>query len=88
MKVKFIEKDVSQSQINYGNNDSPINLLEVNKSYDLALVDIHSSHTYIYLKDFPNKKFNSIWFKWGKYSKLDEFPKKLIMNSYNYKYIH
>lgn len=55
--------EATQEQINWGGNDDPRGLLESGKTYDIELVDIHTWHTKIYLKDFPGKKFNSVHFK-------------------------
>ena len=62
MKAKFLEKQ-SKVQINFGSNDDPNKLLVVGKVYDLLYTEQHKWHTKIILKDFPNKKFNSVTFE-------------------------
>ena len=65
MKVKFIEKNVGDSQVRWGSHEDPKNLLEVGKEYEIAYADVRSSHTKIFLKDFPMASFNSVWFTWS-----------------------
>lgn len=63
MKAIFESKQ-SQDQINWGSNDNPNNVLEVGKVYEVLEEEVHSWHTKLILKDFPNKKFNCITFKY------------------------
>ena len=65
MKVKFIEKNVGDSQVRWGSHEDPKNLLEYGKEYELECAEVHSWHTKIFLKDFPGKSFNSVWFTWS-----------------------
>lgn len=65
MKVKFIEKNVTPSQISWGGHNDPRGILEVGKEYELAYADVRSYHTKIFLKDFPMASFNSVWFTWS-----------------------
>jgi len=37
-------------------------LLEIGKEYTVADVEVHSWHTIVRLKEFPNKEFNSVVF--------------------------
>jgi hypothetical protein len=52
-------------QIRWGNNDDPRGLLEPGKEYELLEVELHTWHTKYILKEFPDKKFNSVHFKGG-----------------------
>ena len=61
-KVVFNEKNPSKEQINWGSHTDPRGLLEVGKEYTIDRTEVHSWHTKIYLKEFPNKSFNSVWF--------------------------
>lgn len=61
--VKFIEKEVSQDQINFASCDNPEGLLEFNKKYTVENVNVFGWHTVVYLKEFPGKSFNSVWFE-------------------------
>lgn len=54
--------DVIDAQISWGNHTDPRNILEVKKLYEVTRVSVHTSHTKIFLKDFPGKSFNSVWF--------------------------
>ena len=38
-------------------------LLKVGCIYNLDDVEVHSWHTYVYLKEFPNVHFNSVLFE-------------------------
>ena len=38
-------------------------LLEIGKTYNVVNVDVHSYHTQIELKEFPNIVFNSVCFE-------------------------
>lgn len=61
-KLKYITTNVIIEQINWGSHEDPRNLLELNKEYEVEKIDVRSSHTKIYLKEFPGKSFNSVWF--------------------------
>lgn len=54
--------NASDTQVRWGGNDDPRDLLEVGKVYDIKRVDVHTWHTKIYLVDFPGMKFNSVHF--------------------------
>jgi hypothetical protein len=60
--VKFIEEDVTNAQISYGGNCDPVGLLELGRMYEVDYADVRSSRTSVYLKGFPGKSFNSVWF--------------------------
>ena len=62
MKIKFIEEKVSKDQINWGGHSDPSGVLEVGKEYELDRAEVHSQHTKIFLKEFPGKSWNSVWF--------------------------
>jgi hypothetical protein len=53
----------SQDAISWGGNDDPKGLLEVGQTYDVAQIEIRSSHTKLHLVGFPGKVFNSVSFK-------------------------
>ena len=60
--VKYVSNP-SQDQVNFGGCDDPTGILEIGKEYDVERWDIHSWHTKVILKDFPNKGFNSVSFE-------------------------
>jgi hypothetical protein len=60
---KVIYKGCVDEQVQFGNNDDPRDLLEIGKIYELKKKEIHSWHTKYILKDFPDKKFNSVCFQ-------------------------
>ena len=62
-KVKFIEDDVSQEQINFANCDNPKGILKFNEEYTIDKTFVFNWYTVIYLEEFPGKSFNSIWFE-------------------------
>jgi hypothetical protein len=49
-------------QIEWGGNADPVGLLVVGQEYELDHADVRSQSTRIFLKDFPGKQFNSVWF--------------------------
>lgn len=56
-KIKCIDKyDTSPYVCNY-------DLLEVGKEYTVTKIHVYSWFTMIELKEFPNKKFNSVLFE-------------------------
>ena len=59
--LKYIGCD--DDQIKWGSNSDPRDLLEEGKEYEVLKKEVHSWHTKIILKDFPDKKFNSVCFK-------------------------
>ena len=61
MKVVFIGS--TEGQVRWGSNDDPSDLLTIGKIYEVQKVEPHSWHTKYYLKEFPNKKFNSVSFE-------------------------
>lgn len=61
-KVKFIEDDVSTHQINWGGHDDPSGILSIGAEYTIDYTDVRSSHTKVFLQEFPGKQFNSVWF--------------------------
>ena len=62
MKVKFIKS--SNEQVKWGNNDDPSKYLKEGNIYDVMNKEVHSWHTKIILKDFPDKKFNDVSFEY------------------------
>lgn len=62
MLIKFIAEKVTQVQIDWAGNADPAGLLVVGQEYELDYADVRSQSTRIFLKDFPGKQFNSVWF--------------------------
>ena len=62
MNIKYVQRIASIAQINWGGHDDPNGLLNPGTEYELEGVYEHSSYTTIHLKEFPGKKFNSVWF--------------------------
>jgi hypothetical protein len=60
-KVQFVGK-VSQEQIRWGSHCNPKNILTPKQTYTVDHTEIHSSYTKVFLVEFPDKGFNSIWF--------------------------
>ena len=58
----YDESHVSKDSINWGGHDDPRGLLVPGVAYEVEWVEVHSYHTKIHLKDFPNAVFNSVWF--------------------------
>ncbi|MFH1236753.1 MAG: hypothetical protein V1685_07565 [Parcubacteria group bacterium] len=52
----------SQSQINWGSHDDPKGCLIPGGQYVIARIEIRSWHTKVFLKEFPGKEFNGLWF--------------------------
>jgi hypothetical protein len=61
MKVRFIGS--TESQVKWGSNDDPNEFLTIGEVYEVEKVEPHSWHTKYRLKEFPNKKFNSVSFE-------------------------
>jgi len=51
----------SEDQINWGGNDNPKGLIELNKPYKVSNIDVHTWHTKINLEGIKGQ-FNSISF--------------------------
>jgi len=62
-KVKFVEDDVSEAQINWGGNDDPRGVLVVGQEYTIDHTEVHSQHTKVFLEEHPGKIFNCVWFE-------------------------
>lgn len=60
---RLIYVDASDAQVRWGSNDDPRGILEPGKAYEVASVDVRSSHTKVELVEFPGKRFNSVCFK-------------------------
>ena len=58
--VRFV--DACDITVKWGNNDDPRNVLRPGLSYNVLVVEVHSSHTKLYLEEFPHLKFNSVHF--------------------------
>ena len=72
MKVKFIENNVSVMQINWGSHSDPRGVLIFGQQYELERAEVHSQYTKIFLKDFPGKSWNSVWFDIDDVTKLPQ----------------
>mgnify|MGYP001611184639 CR=1 FL=1 len=60
-RVKFFGP-VSEEGIKWGSHDDPRDLLQIEGEYIVDHTEIHSWHTKVFLKEFPGKSFNSVWF--------------------------
>ena len=60
-KVKYI--GCTENQIKWGCNDDPHSFLTIGGIYTMLKEEVHSWHTKIILKEFPDKKFNSVCFE-------------------------
>lgn len=58
-KIKCIRNDDKA----WGGGGENHHLLEIGKEYTLEDVEIHSLHTIVYIKEFPNLEFNSVVFE-------------------------
>lgn len=58
-KVLCVRNDYDGMMVGSHNH----HLLEIGKEYTVENVEVHSWHTIVYLKEFPNKKFNSVVFE-------------------------
>lgn len=57
------EREIRCVRNDNNTTDSRYNhLLEVGKIYHVECVDVHSWHTDVYLREFPNMNFNSVLF--------------------------
>ena len=52
-----------KSQVKFGSNDDPNEDLILGARYEIERFEIHSWHSKVYLKQFPNKKYNSVCFE-------------------------
>jgi hypothetical protein len=59
--VKYIGSN--QMQVDWGHNDDPEKYLNVGDTYEIEKIEVHTWHTKVYLKNYPDKKFNSASFK-------------------------
>ena len=50
------------SSINWGSHDDPRGVLLEGHTYTVDRTEVHTWHTKVYLQEFPNKHFNSVWF--------------------------
>ncbi len=60
--LTFDAESVRQDQIDWGSHLDPRGLLSVGQEYALDYADMRNQHTKIFLKEFPGKSFNSVWF--------------------------
>jgi len=60
-RVKYIGCD--DSQMNYGGNDDPRDILVIGGTYSISKTEVHSWHTKIYLIGLEKYKFNSVCFE-------------------------
>lgn len=71
----------SKIQDDYAGHYPSRMILDIGEKYTVENVDVHSWYTDIYLKEFPDKKFNSVVFKIIEQSK--EAPKEVEKNCTN-----
>lgn len=62
MKVKLIKHN-TDCQMRYSGYDDTGKYLKVDEIYEVAEKIVYNWHTEIYLKEFPDKKFNSVCFE-------------------------
>ncbi len=62
MRVRFVGL-VDEPSIRWGNHADPRGLLQEGCLYEVERKEVHSWHTKIFLKGFPGKQFNSVWFE-------------------------
>lgn len=74
MKAKYVIDKAEEASINWGSHSDPNDILEFGKEYEIERAEVHSWHTKIFLKDFPDKSFNSCWFTWSKANDIWELP--------------
>ena len=55
--------EASDAQVGWGSNDDPRGVLENGRVYTEDRVETHSWHTKVILKEFPDKRFNSVHFR-------------------------
>lgn len=60
-KVIYNGKWCKDSQ-QWGSHDNPYGILHTGQEYTIEKTEVHSWRTKVILKEFPDKKFNSIWF--------------------------
>ena len=58
MKVKFTCKE----PVTWGVSKTNASLLKFGEIYDVERIEEHSWHTKVFLKEFPDVEFNSVWF--------------------------
>lgn len=61
-KVIFLG-GVTQDQINWGSHENPRGFLMEGKEYTVLRTEVHSFHTKVFLTEWPDKPFNSVWFR-------------------------
>jgi hypothetical protein len=61
MKVKYMGATIDQ--VRCGGNNDPRLYLKIGESYEVLDEEVHSWHTKLILKEFPELKFNSVCFE-------------------------
>ena len=62
-ELVIFEGDKTGAQSQWGSNDDPRTLgLTIGNSYEVVGVEVHSWHTKLLLREFPDRKFNSVSF--------------------------
>jgi len=61
-KVRYLG-DVHDVQVRWGGNNDPRGILVPGDEYEVLDIEVHSWHTKIILKEFPNLKFNCVHFE-------------------------
>ena len=59
MKVKFVGKEPTT----WGVSAFNAKLLTLGEVYTIKKIEQHSWHTKVFLKEFPDVEFNSVWFE-------------------------
>jgi len=59
-KVRF--EHSTDAQVSWGSHDDPDKHLERGKTYTVLRTEVHSMHTKLYLREFPELKFNTCSF--------------------------
>ena len=54
---------LNEASMRWGSNDDPRGRLELGKVYTVDFTEVHSWHTKVYLKEFPDFKFSSAHFE-------------------------
>lgn len=60
-KMRYRE-DAHTDQVRWGSNDDPRGVLIVGQVYTVVRREVHSWHTKVWLREFPDLKFNAIHF--------------------------
>ena len=59
--IRYI--DATDAQVRWGGNNDPRGVLKEGGLYTVKRVEIHKSHTKLFLDGYPNLRFNSVHFE-------------------------